>query len=385
MPGGTSTIATRQEADLTEHADPTTYRHALHLTNGDCTVSGLRGTGLAERIVPWRDVLHEGPVPDVPEPELREVRVAFLTGKHAGDHGTAAQLAERDAAVADHRGGEYVLWFEADLYDQLQLIQILAQLRTLEVPAQRVTLICVGEYPGIAHFGGLGQLSSDQLRGLASSVATTLTEAALEYAALAWAAFRATDPTRLAGISAAPSNELRFVAEAFDRLAREYPSTRDGLSLTERRILAAVAGGASTAGAVFDRVAARELRPFLGDTWCFDRIARLIAADVPLLQVSSVEPTGRRAVAVEARTGVRVTPTGRLVLKGRDDHLALNGVDRWIGGVHLSGDTVPWRWDEGTETVIFLREPVSQQARAPGTSLPPRGDARRRPAGPGAR
>ena len=47
------------------------------------------------------------------------------------------------------------------------------------------------------------------------------------------------------------SAELRFLAEAFDRLSREYPSTRDGLSLTERRILAAVAEGAPDAGAAF--------------------------------------------------------------------------------------------------------------------------------------
>ena len=50
-------------------------------------------------------------------------------------------------------------------------------------------------------------------------------------------------------IAAGRSDELRFVAEAFDRLGREYPSARDGLSLTERRILAAVHDGAATAGA----------------------------------------------------------------------------------------------------------------------------------------
>ena len=30
-----------------------------------------------------------------------------------------------------HRDGEYVLWFEADLYDQLQILQILARLDDL--------------------------------------------------------------------------------------------------------------------------------------------------------------------------------------------------------------------------------------------------------------
>ncbi|MDP4504935.1 hypothetical protein [Nonomuraea turcica] len=41
---------------------------------------------------------------------------------------------------------------------------------------------------------------------------------------------------------------------------------------------------------------------------------------------------------------------GRHVLHGRQDHVTLNGVDRWIGGVHLAGRAVPWRWNEGAES-----------------------------------
>ena len=37
----------------------------LHVTNGDATVPGLLATGLAETVLPWRDALHEGPVPAV--------------------------------------------------------------------------------------------------------------------------------------------------------------------------------------------------------------------------------------------------------------------------------------------------------------------------------
>src|SRR6185437_11476558 len=47
---------------------------ALHVSNGDAT--DLPGTGIAERIVYWRDVLHEGPVPAVGSEELRRVRTA---------------------------------------------------------------------------------------------------------------------------------------------------------------------------------------------------------------------------------------------------------------------------------------------------------------------
>ena len=47
-----------------------------------------------------------------------------------------------------------------------------------------------------------------------------------------------------------------------------------------------------------------------------------------------------------------LTDAGRRVLDGAADHVALNGIDRWIGGVHLVGRDVPWRWDEGVEAIV---------------------------------
>jgi hypothetical protein len=212
----------------------------------------------------------------------------------------------------------------------------------------RVTLICIGEHPGIAHFGGLGELEPGQLPGLLD-VAIPLTAEAFDLGAAAWAALRAADPGGLGEIAASRLPELRFLAEAFDRLSREYPSTRDGLSLTERRVLAAAADGAATAGAVFARVGAREARPYLGDLFCFRIIAALARARVPLL--AAKPPDGR----VGAATRLRLTAGGRRVLAGEADHVAQSGVDRWIGGVHLAGAGSPWRWDEGTESIVASR------------------------------
>jgi hypothetical protein len=197
-----------------------------------------------------------------------------------------------------------------------------------------VTLICIGEHRGSAHFGGLGDLGPEQLEHLPASAGVPLSADAFALAAQGWAAFRAPDPRGLAAIVAARSPQLRFLPEAFDRLGREYPSTRDGLSLTERRMLAAVAEGAGSRGEAFVRAAARETRPFLGDTWAFAVFDRLAAGDCPLLD------------------GLRLTDAGNRVLRGVADHVALNGVDRWVGGVHLLGRSVAWRWDEGTEAVV---------------------------------
>ena len=275
---------------------------SVHVTNGDITVDLLRRAGLARDALAWADVLHEGPVPaGLDDAGLRRARAEFLAGADGLDPAAVLRrFSERDRVLAAGRDGEYVLWFEADLYDQLQIAQILATLGDLGVDPGRVTLVCIGEYPGIAHFGGLGELEPGQLPGLLDA-ATPLTTEALDLGAAAWAALRAPDPGGLGRIAASRSRELRFLGEAFDRLAREYPSTRDGLSLTERRTLAATPEEGATAATVFGRLGEREARPYLGDLFFFGLVARLARARVPLLELDP--PAG------EVGAGTRLRPT----------------------------------------------------------------------------
>src|SRR5262249_36206796 len=143
-------------------------------------------------------------------------------------------------AALDGHAGEFVLWFEADLYDQLQLAEILARLGARGVEPERITLVSVGELPGVARFGGLGELDAAQLRTVAAERAMPLPAAPLALAARAWDALRSPDPADLAALVDVRSPELRFLGEALGRLAREYPWARDGLGLTERRLLAAL-------------------------------------------------------------------------------------------------------------------------------------------------
>jgi hypothetical protein len=60
--------------------------------------------------------------------------------------------------------------------------------------------------------------------------------------------------------------------------------------------------------------------------------------------------------------GARLTAAGADVLAGRLDHVALNGVDRWVGGVRLSGRSVRWRWDEALERVVQTAASSSSSA-----------------------
>jgi hypothetical protein len=279
----------------------------LHVTNGDITSELLSQIGI--EAMPWRDALHEGPVVK----NGRALRAAFLSVDEA-------EFAERDDVLDSHTG-DYALWFEADLYDQLQIAEILSRLR-----GRKVVLRQIGEHIGIAHFGGLGQLTPEQIGRIQQ---LSLSADAIALGAQAWDALTAPNPLGMLKIER--SSELRFMREAFIRLAQEYPWIRDGLSLSERRLLTSAPG---TKHEMFQRASRKEARPFMGDYFAFQIIDRL----APLLDVTD--------------DVYRLNADGERVLAGEADFVRSHGIDRWIGGVHLTGSDVPWRWDDAREALV---------------------------------
>lgn len=319
----------------------------LHITNGDGAASRLRDAGFPGEVVPWRDVLHEGPVPEGLTPaELRGVRARFLSSMGWGSvAGIEEEMAQRDAAIAAaERHEEVVLWFEHDLYDQLQLLQVLDALGP--VPPTRLTLVCRAEY--------LGSVTATRALELHAARAD-VTPAMLNLASLAWSAFRAPDPAPLESVLMADTAALPFLAGSLRRHLEELPSVLNGLSRSEAQILDVVTQGRRRLAEVF--VAAhheRESPVFLGDTVFLTYLARLSDIDRPLVTFDDGErialPVSREALERRAA----VTDTGEAVLAGWEDAVRLNGVDRWLGGIHLEGRAVPFRWDTAAGAVRRL-------------------------------
>src|SRR5215475_6065040 len=101
----------------------------LHVTNGESAGNTLRQTAVGGAVLPWQDVLHEGPVPAVPRRKLLETRAAFLAECGWGNRAALrASFDQRDRRLLDALRDELhvVLWFEHDLYDQLQLLDVLS-------------------------------------------------------------------------------------------------------------------------------------------------------------------------------------------------------------------------------------------------------------------
>jgi hypothetical protein len=285
-------------------------------------------------VLPWRDMLHDGPVPaGLGLEALSAERARFLAGCFGLDPAAVlAEFQERDARLrgAIAEGAAFVLWFEHDLYDQLQLVQVLSALAEAGVPAGRIGLVQADEH--------LGETTPEALAGLPRRAVTA---AQLALAAQAWAAFRAPTPQGLVPLQAGPTAALPWLGPAIARLLEELPAPGSGLSRTERQILETLRQGPMPTGALFGAVSAMEAARFLGDWPFFLRLDALAASPCPLLEGL---PAGGFHEKSYAAATVRLTAAGEAVLAGRLDRATALPVDRWLGGTRL-GQGPPWRWD----------------------------------------
>jgi hypothetical protein len=323
-------------------------RDMLHLTNGSAIIENIRGIMPRGRIVPWNDVLHEGPVPVGLGPAaLREQRADFIAGcgwlsfEDALEEITARDRA-LDDALTDARCDEIVLWLEHDLYDQLQLLQILDRVPVDGGP--RITQVRASTYLGHEPASRYPTLFDER---------RTVTSADRIAARDAWGAFRSPDPRAIVDVLPRVT-VLPHLGPALTRHLEQFPSLRNGLSRTEQWTLEAVANGVTRLGDVFYATQEREDAFFMGDSGFLFHITQLIRSHRPLLK--TVEPLARFVPSdLNSLDGaVSLTTLGESVLAGDSDRVELCAIDRWLGGVHLTGHGPVWRWDQERQNLRFV-------------------------------
>ena len=326
----------------------------LNITNGDSAASSLSDAGIEGKIIAWRDVLHEGPVDSsLPLEELSKQRARFIAGNNWADFShVSGDFVERDRMI-QHLDyfEEVVLWFEDDLYDQLQLIQLLDFFSNGAAESKRLSLIVVDGY--------IPPLTAEELREL-DEARPAVTSEQLALAKRAWSVFGSNDPTRIERLLQEPTSALPYLARALTRHLEEFPSTVNGLSRSEREALTAIDEGNVTPVAAFLEVAKKQESIFLGDLVFFSYLERLSGRDNPLLTWRDGTPVVAPTPA-ESRDFVKgelkLTPLGRDVLAGRKDWQAINTESRWLGGVEITPGSA-WRWNPDTRQLVNTTSPL---------------------------
>jgi hypothetical protein len=319
----------------------------LHVANGTCTTRIIESAGIPGARSIWADPLYEGPVPGgLTDAQLLEVRARYLAGSDQTPVDPVNDLSEWRTVIERHDSyDELILWYEHDLFDQLNLVQVLTWIRARLPQARPVSLVCIGSFPGHPRFKGLGELTPDELASLLEA-RQRVGEPQYSLAERAWVALREATPRALDDLRHGDTAALPYLSAAVHRFLQEYPWTRDGLSRTERRLLELAGNGHITLATAFPRMHEGEDVHYVTDLSLAQMAEALSRTSPPLL---AFDP-GQMRDGTSLQGAVTLTDAGRAVLAGQD-RIATCGIDRWLGGVHLYGDSVRWRWDEAQQRV----------------------------------
>lgn len=324
---------------------------SLHITNGDGAGDVIKASVIDGDVLPWRDTMHYGPFPaDLDLAALSQGRARYFAGQGFDPADVERDFRQRDdhlRSATDY--DQVVLWFEHDLLDQLQILQLLDWFADVDLGNTSLDLICIDRFAGIEPFRGLGQLDAKQMASLYDR-RESVTEDQLSLARAGWAAFRAPDPNDLLTFLGGDLTPLPFLHAALSRHLEEYPSFKTGLTRTEWQILQLVGNGLSAPGRLFSANMDLESALFIGDGATFNHIATLSNGDQPLLLCTPsgpfhYPPHDQLPPDVFRAQRLQLTDLGRQVLDGAADAFGLIRRDCWLGGVHLQSDLPMWAWE----------------------------------------
>ena len=259
----------------------------LHVASGHNTTRLIEAAGLPGRTQVWADALYDGPVPDVPDDELVRVRAAFIaSGTDLTTEAVEADLRAWRAAV-DHRApdDELVLWYEHDLFDQLNLIQLLSRLGPDHTEDKKVSLVSIDSFPGHPNFKGMGELEPADIASLFPR-REPVTAEQFALAAAAWDAYKGQDRGRIEAFLQRDSSPLPYLAAALRRYLDELPSEHDGLTRSERRLLKQLSHGPLDIHAAWARMHDGERAYYITDSSFWAMVQDLAGRTPALINVA---------------------------------------------------------------------------------------------------
>jgi hypothetical protein len=326
----------------------------LHIHNGDATADTAKETTLPGEHLAWREALVCGPAPGgLPQEEFRQVRARHLSGGYGVNREECERkLREQDEALArfsDHE--EVVLWFEHDLFCQVQLVYLLDWFAQRELGRTRLSLISIGEFPGIEGFRGLGQLNEEQLASLFPQ-RQEVSATQLHLGAKVWKAYSSPHASELISLAELDLAEIPFLKQALIKHLQRFPSTGNGLGRIENVGLALIAKGYRTFKSLFPAFARYESDYGFGDAQLYFELNRLVNASFPALTLKNGVKGASMDSAQMLLSSFEITKFGKAVLNGSEDFVRRNGIDHWLGGVHLEGDEAAWRWEEQADGLL---------------------------------
>jgi hypothetical protein len=321
----------------------------LHIHNGDSSANTAKESDMPGEHVGFREALIAGPTPgNASAEEWKKIRARHLAEAYGlTEQGCETDLTKQEEMLAGSMAhDEVVLWFEHDLFCQVNLIYLLDWFSHRTPADTKLSLVCIGEFPGIESFRGLGQLGPAELSSLFPQ-RRELSDRQFSIAAQAWKAYCSPTPEPVQALRNVDTSPLPYLENALLHHLARFPSVRNGLGRIEKRALELIDGGYTDFPALFNRFGQLEPVYGLGDAQFWNELKRIIDTHPPLLTIDGPPDFRNESHASNdfIKYSFRLTDEGRAALSGQRDYAGNHGIEYWLGGVHLNNKDL-WRWDE---------------------------------------
>jgi hypothetical protein len=316
----------------------------LHVVSGQHAAAAFAAAGMAGEVLPWRDMLAEGPTfEDARAATGRLKRAEWLDTTFGIPPETyLLGLAEQDRALDElGRHEEVVLWFGDDLFCVANLLSLLAWLAHEDLGTTRLALVTTHDsdprdVPGLMW------------------TRRPVTDVEMQAGLRTWRAWCSADPLELLPLLHA---EPPAFARAMQADVRRFPGVTSGVDEVEHAALFAIGNGCHDPRELFRTVSAFPTiaRHGMADLQFWAVLERLRGGDHPLVALHGAPRLPRHGDLPEAlleHARLHLTDAGRPVLDGHADWAQLGAAERWVGGVHVGRTRPIWSWDESSLAIV---------------------------------
>jgi hypothetical protein len=321
----------------------------LHITAGPTAAASLRqGMALSpEQVLVNHDLLSCGPLPPLASlDDWRDVRESYW--RSLDSESPVFSFAEQDRDLLRNlerlRSAQTItLWLGTGLAEQLLLIWVIAVLRRHGADPSRCRVV---QFHRDRSLEVISTGILDPSRFEEHPPPTRVTERAIQEATTAWESVTAPEPDALLAFLADRQHSLPFLHRALSALLHQYPDLGTGLNAWEYHLLLYVRdkGPKATMAVGYTLGHDMDFPDWVADNYLFQRLRHLAHSGLrkPLLTISGDTKQWRG-------TEVHLTPHGEAILAGNGNAVEWNGIDDWVGGVHLeSRNGRVWFHGDGT-------------------------------------
>lgn len=310
----------------TNYRNPTlvVMTNTLHILNGDSTRQIIEQSDIPGDLCVWRDVLSDGPaILDVGSDEFWSIRTAYMTSAFelTEEEFRTKMLAEFKLISGFVSYEEVVLWFEYDLFCQINMLALLHWFNQQERGNTKISLICVGREEGYEKLVGLGEIDPARFPDLFNRRRIMGTQD-FTFASDVYEAWCSDDPTDLETYTLLPSNEFPYLSDALQSHFKRFPSTQTGLTEIEQKIVDLIGSGVHEERRIVGSLLRWQEFYGFGDLQFFEILNRL---DPILLKGAQID----------------LKPEIKDLL---NDGTPIKSIDRnyFLGGAKVAD----WQWDE---------------------------------------